>query len=632
VALRRALLALVALALIAVAGFWVYERSFAQGASSLKAASNDRLDLFASVVEARVRRLEPVPATIQLNPAVVRLLQAPGAAHALAANDYLSRLNAHLGSLAVFVLDVRGVVLASSNTALRDDSLRGEDVSYRPYYLEALAGRSTRHFAIGSGGHAGYFASHPIYDGPRVVGVAVIKIGLDALEQTWPMLGAPALVADANQVVILSSQPQWRYTSLAPLPTERRVDLQLAQTYGALRLPLFPLSVELSVNEDSQEVQGLLRGDEAKVSAALGQARSRADFMVLGRSLDGMDWRVLIFTSLAAVRHQALLDGIGGAVSVAFLLLLALYWAQRQRIERQKLGAKRQLEQANAELEQEVGRRTQELTDANTLLRKEVAEREQTEKTLRAAQNELVHAGKMAVLGQLAASITHELTQPLGGIRTLAGNAAEFMRRGNHGAAQENLSIVARLVDQMGRIIDPLKSFSRKSSSRPEAADVGRIVEQALFLFQLRLRHEQVETDNRCEPGRWIAWCDANRLEQVLVNLVGNALDAMRDAPHKTLRITAELRPEQVPPAIAIQVQDSGKGLSEADFAHLFEPFYTTKASGAGLGLGLVICRDIAAEFKGGLTAGNAPGAGACFTLTVPLWQPTMHPKVSPTP
>lgn len=627
-ALRRALVVLVALALIAAAGYGVFERSFAQGTSSLRVASNDRLDLFASVVEARVRRLEPVPATIQLNPVVVRLLQAPTAAHAQAANDYLARLNAHLGSLAVFVLDVRGVVLASSNTSRRDDSLRGEDVSYRPYYLEALAGRSTRHFAIGSGGHAGYFASHPIYDGPRVVGVAAIKIGLDALEQTWPMLGAPALVTDANQVVILSSQPQWRYTSLAPLPTERRVDLQLAQTYGALRLPLFPLSVELSVNEDSQEVQGLLRGDEARVSAALGQARGRADFMVLGRSLDGMDWRVLIFTSLATVRHQAQIDGIGGAVSVAFLFLLALYWAQRRRIERQKLAAKHQLEQANAALEQEVSRRTQELTDANALLRKEVAEREQTEITLRAAQNERVHAGKMAVLGQLAASITHELTQPLGAIRTLSGNAVEFMRRGNHSAAQENLSIVARLVDQMARIIDPLKSFSRKSTVRPEPTDVGRTVEQALFLFQLRQRHEKVDVDNRCAPGEWIAWCDANRLEQVLVNLVGNALDAMRDAPRKTLQISAELRTAHEPPLIAIEVQDTGKGLSEADLAHLFEPFYTTKASGAGLGLGLVICRDIATEFQGDLTARNVPGAGACFTLTVPLWQPALHAPV----
>lgn len=627
-ALRRALVVLVALALVAAAGYGVFERSFDQGTSNLRAASNGRLDLFASVVEARVRRLEPVPATIQLNPLVVRLLQTPTAAHAQAANDYLARLNAHLGSLAVFVLDVRGVVLASSNTALRDDSLRGEDVSYRPYYLEALAGRSTRHFAIGSGGYAGYFASHPIYDGPRVVGVAAIKIGLDALEQTWPMLGAPALVTDANQVVILSSQPQWRYTSLAPLPTERRVDLQLAQTYGALRLPRFPLSVDLSVNEDSQEVQGLLRGDEARVSAALGQAPGRADFMVLGRSLDGMDWRVLIFSSLATVRHQAQIDGIGGAVSMAFLLLLALYWAQRQRIERQKLAAKRQLEQANVALEQEVARRTQELTDANTLLRKEVAEREQTEITLRAAQNERVHAGKMAVLGQLAASITHELTQPLGAIRTLSGNATEFMRRGNHGAAQDNLSIVARLVDQMARIIDPLKSFSRKSTVRPEPTDVGRTIEQALFLFQLRQRHEKVEIDNQCPPGRWVAWCDANRLEQVLVNLVGNALDAMRDAPQKNLRITAELRAAHEPQLIAIQVQDTGKGLSEADLAHLFEPFYTTKASGAGLGLGLVICRDIAAEFQGDLTARNVPGAGACFTLTVPLCQPATHAPV----
>ncbi len=631
-ALRRALLALVALALVAASGYAVYQRSFAQGASSLKAASNGRLDLFASVVEARVRRLEPVPATIQLNPAVLRLLQAPGAAHAAAANDYLSRLNAHLGSLAVFVLDVRGVVLASSNAVQRDDSLRGEDVSYRPYFLEALAGRSTRHFAIGSGGYAGYFASHPIYDGPRVVGVAAIKIGLDALEQTWPMLGAPALVADANQVVILSSQPAWRYTSLAPLPTERRVDLQLAQTYGSLRLPLFPLKVELSVDEDTQEVQGLLHGDEAKVSAALGQARNRADFMVLGRSLDGMDWRVLIFTSLASVRHQALLDGVGGAVSVAFVILLALYWAQRQRIERQKLGAKRLLEQANAELEQEVGRRTQELTDANTLLRKEVAEREQTEKTLRAAQDGLVHAGKMAVLGQLAASITHELTQPLGAIRTLSGNAAEFLRRGNAAAAQENLSIMARLVEQMARIIDPLKSFSRKSTACPEATDAGRVVEQALFLFQLRLRHEKVEADNRCQPGQWTVWCDANRLEQVLINLIGNALDALRDAPHKRLQITAEALPAAQPPALAIHVQDSGKGLSETDLAHLFQPFYTTKASGAGLGLGLVICRDIAAEFQGELQAHNVPGGGACFTLTVPLWQASMHPKTPVTP
>ncbi len=628
--MRRALLVLLGVVLVAAAGALVYQRSFAQGERSLKAATNSRLDLFASVVEARVRRLEPVPATIQLNPAVLSLLRAPDAARERAANDYLSRLNAHLGSVAVYVLDVRGIVVASSNGSERDDSLLGEDVSYRPYYLEALAGRSTRHFAIGRGGQAGYFASHPIYDGPRVLGVAAIKIGLDALEQTWPMLAAPALVADANQVVILSSQPVWRYTSLAPLPPERRVDLQLTQTYGSMRLPIFPIDVALSVDDDTQEVRGFVSGDEARYRETLGAGGNRAGHLVLGRSLDGMDWRVLIFTSLSAVRQQALVDGVGGAVSAAFLILLALYWSQRRRIEKQKLVAKQLLEQANADLEHQVSLRTQELTDTNDQLRREVVERQQTEKTLRAAQDELVHAGKMAVLGQLAASITHELTQPLGGIRTLAGNAAEFMRRGNHAAAQDNLSIVARLVEQMARIIDPLKSFSRKSSASPGATDVGRVIEQALFLFQLRLRHDDIRVDNRCEPGRWTGWCDANRLEQVLVNLIGNAMDAMRESPERVLTLTAERQDGAGPSLIALQVRDSGKGLSETDLQRLFEPFYTTKPSGVGLGLGLAICRDLVAEFGGELQAHNHPEGGACFVLTVPVEAPDDIPKDTP--
>ncbi len=608
----------VALALMGSIGTAVYQRSFLRGMAVLKDASNTRLDLFASVVEARVRRLEPVPATIQLHPAVVRLLRDGRGASADAANDYLARLNAHLGSEAVFALDVRGVVLASSNTAVPDDSRVGSEVSYRPYFLEALSGRSTRQFAIGSGGQAGYFAAHPIYDGQHVVGVAAIKIGLAALQQTWDMLGAPALVVDANQVVILSSHAPWRYTAMGELSAERRVDLQLSRIYGALRLAPFPLNVQLSIDEDSQEMHGLLRTEGAATTDS-GLPASVAGYMVLGRSLDGMDWRVLTFTNLAPVRQQALLETLGAMLLVAVMMLMALYWGQRQRIERQKLSAKRLLEQANAELEQEVHRRTLELTQTNDALRKEVAEREHTEKTLRAAQDELVHAGKMAVLGQLAASITHELTQPLGGIRTLAGNAAEFLRRGNQDAAEQNLAHVDRLVGQMASIIDPLKSFARKSAVVARSTDVGRIVSQALFLYQLRLRHENVEVENACAVGAWWAWCDPNRLEQVLINLIGNALDALRDAPCKRLTLVADLLDTQTPRMVRIRVQDTGKGLSAEVLEHLFQPFYTTKPSGAGLGLGLVICRDIAAEFGGELHAEAAPQGGACFTLTIPL-------------
>jgi two-component system C4-dicarboxylate transport sensor histidine kinase DctB len=482
-----------------------------------------------------------------------------------------------------------------------------------------LAGRSTRHFAIGSGGQAGYFAAHPIYDGSSVVGVAAIKIGLNALEQTWAMLGAPALVTDANQVVILSSHPTWRYTALEPLTPEQQVDLQLSRTYASLRLQDFPLDVRLALDEESQEVQGFISVRKNADSITNGLTPSAAGYVVLGRALDGMDWRVLTFTNLSSVRQQALLEATGGTLVVLVVVLLCLYLVQRRRTERQKQHAKWLLEQVNADLEQEVARRTQELTDANTLLRKEVSERQLTEKNLRSAQDELVHAGKMAVLGQLAASITHELTQPLGGIRTLSGNAAEFLRRGKLESAQENLSIVTRLVGQMASIIEPLKGFARKSEATPAPTDAGRVVAQALFLFQLRMRHEQVQVDNQCPVGQWTLWCDANRLEQVLVNLVANALDALRDAPYKHLQIQAHPTLLQGKECLAIDVKDSGKGLDAKDMENLFQPFYTTKPSGAGLGLGLVICRDIAAEFGGSLQASNSAGAGACFTLTIPL-------------
>ncbi|MFY7941154.1 MAG: cache domain-containing protein, partial [Burkholderiaceae bacterium] len=181
---------------MSVAGWFVYQHSHRQGELELKNNSNAKLDLFAAVVEARIRRLEPVPATIQLNPLVVSLLRAGTAQSSAvsAVNDYLARLNAHVGSSSVFVIDVRGTVLASSNLSQPDDSRLGENLAYRPYYLEALAGRAVRYAAVGSGGQLGYFVSHPIYDGARIVGVAVVKVALDAVEESWPILAAPTVV------------------------------------------------------------------------------------------------------------------------------------------------------------------------------------------------------------------------------------------------------------------------------------------------------------------------------------------------------------------------------------------------------------------------------------------------------
>ncbi len=668
---QRVLLLLLAVAWLVAAGWLGWSLSLAQGTSTLRQEAGHRLDLFASAVEGVIKRLEPVPATIQLNPEVLALLRSPGTPeHGLAVNRYLRRLNAHLGSLAVFVLDERGQVLASSTESrpsaplanaeaqrsarsaeLGDDSRVGQDMSFRPYFLEALSGRVGRHFAIGvERGGPGYFVSHPIRDGARVVGVAAIKISLEPVAQTWALLGAPALLADTNGVVILSSQPEWRYTSLADPSPEQRVDWQLSRLYEGERIRRFPLVVRLAVDEESQVLEGVLSGGGLLAQPRAGGA-GQIGTLVLGRVLDGMDWRLMLFVDLRAVRNQAALTGLLTAVAAGFVALLGLFLNQRRRILRQKLQAQRMLQEANAELENKVARRTRALTEANVRLRKEVAEREQAEQTLRAAQNELVHAAKMAVLGQLATGITHELTQPLGAIRTLSGNASEFLRRGDLPAVEGNLSIVARLADQMGGIIQPLKGFARKSEAQPQATDVAHALGNALFLYNQRLRKEQVRLIHLAEPApgqpRVLAWCDPNRLEQVLINLIGNALDAMQEAPERVLHLSAgygELlsstqavaravaqataeqeggavpAPELMRAQVWIAVQDSGAGFSPAQRTRLFEPFFSTKEAGAGLGLGLAISRDIVRAFGGDIEAQSpAPdGRGACFTVCLP--------------
>ncbi len=613
------LMAAVAVASSAALG---YVASMRHGIAALRVESNHRLDLFTAAVEGVIRRLEHLPATIQLNRDVAGLLREPGQPQRhRAVNDYLHRLNAHLGSLSVFVADDRGIVLASSNDTHGDDSRIGADVSFRPYFLDALAGRVGAHFAIGiDGGQPGYFVSHPIRDGARILGVAAIKINLEPVNQTWSMLGAPALLSDANDVVILASDPSWRFTALAELPVERRVDLQLTRAYAGRALVGFPLALELSVDEDSQRIHGA-PARRAAVPCDLHES----GMLVFGRRLDGMDWRVMMFADRRPVHVRAIVNAAMSAAAAAFFVLLAMFVVQRRTIQRQRQLARLQLERANAELEQKVAARTRELSRANARLRREVVEREHAQANLRATHDELVQAAKMATLGQLAAGITHELTQPLGALRTLSGNAMEFLRRGQVEPTSGNLHIMASLADQMGAIIQPLKAFARKSQTQPAQVEVSRAVGNALFLHESRLRKSGVELVNGCTPGEASVWCDPNRLEQVLVNLIGNAMDAMSASARRVLTIEVAPQPDGpvgAPPCpsgwMRIDVLDTGAGFTELSRHQLFEPFFTTKPSGAGLGLGLAISRDIAREAHGTIEAASRAQGGARFSLILP--------------
>ena len=616
---HRALGLALLLAAFVIAGIAAYRISERFGMDRMRDDSSHQLDILAAAIDSEVTRHASIPSAIQLNPAVLDLLRAPADLQDIGqanANRFLQQLNDHLGGPAAFVLDVQGKVVASSDWIF-SDNLLGADLSYMPFFQTAAAGMPARHYAIDHVRHeAGYYFALPIRDETRdwkVIGVAVVKSGIREVERRWLAQEAPAVVVGSNDIVLLASPPEWRYATLrqqSPLALARISREQFAgQPVGALSL-----DIALAGAEEGVVVQlpKHLRDDVA-VPAGV------RSYLALSRNLPGTAWRIVVFSDLRPVAAQAVTHAALTLAALGCLLLGLLYLNQRRRLARGREEARALLQRANQELERKVEERTADLTDAVSRLRQEVAERRRAEQTLRAAQDELVQAAKLAVVGQMATGITHELSQPLGAIRTLSANAAEFMRRGDQATAEKNLAIVGQLSEQMGGIITPLKTFARKSPAMPAAVDVAQAVDAALFLFEQRLRKQAVTVERSIEPGVWVAWCDQNRLQQVLVNLIGNALDAMAESQSRHISFTAS---RVAGGQIALAVSDSGGGFGETALAHLFEPFFTTKQPGEGLGLGLAISRDILRDFGGDLTAAPAPGGGACFTVLLPAVKP----------
>lgn len=604
---------LVALAMLAT-GLLAYEASWRQGLAASRSNTEHKLELFNSAMEGMLNRLETVPATIQLNQEVLALLAAPQPnASTVPVNAYLAKLNAQLGSMAVYVLNTRGTVVGTSNYR-EAGSFMGEDLSFRPYFLTALAGQVGRHFAIGNTSRQpGYYLANPIRQEGRIVGVAVIKISLQPVQQLWAMLATPAVIVDEHDVIILASEPDWLYQRLAETPIEKRIELQIAQLYSESRLRLFPLGPELVNPSEATRRDGLVLSNHAF------QERLGRTLMAVPRDLRKMGWRLWSLHEVDSVRKQAVMVAMLSAVATGFVCLLWLVVQQRQRLVRQKLAAKRMLEKANSDLESKVARRTSALASANERLRKEVAERIQAEHTLREAQDELIQAAKLAAVGQMSTGITHELSQPLGAIRTLAGNSSAFLQRGDLATVGSNLALITRLTEQMGEIVQSLKGFARKAPATASRMDLSQAVNNALLLFVARLRSDHVSLHNDCQDEAIEVWGEPNRLEQVLVNLIGNALDAMKDQPHRTLHLHTEVAD---PNRIRLLIDDNGPGLPAHGADRLFEPFFTTKPRGEGLGLGLSISRDIVRSFQGELRAENLPEGGARFIIDLPSRAP----------
>ena len=603
--------------LVAAAAFITYQVSQHLWLTDLQATGRHRLDLYAASLEREIDKYAYFPATLGLERDVIDLLAAHGSGSPDKVNRYLEQLNERAGTLAIYVMDASGRVRASSNWQ-RDDSFVGEDLSFRAYFRDAMENGNGRFFGIGTTrSEPGYYLSSVLTDKGRLRGVAVIKVSLEQLEKSWSAVEAPVLVADENGVVILSSVPDWKFTALRPLDEAMRSTFDRSQQYNRRALP--PLGVsETGSLDDRARLVRIARDNPSNdpVYPVTGQ------FLIQSQALAGTPWSLNVFAHLDRADEVSTIRATVSGMTTLLLCILAVMFNERRRLLRDRLAAREALQQAHDELERKVGERTVDLSTTNRKLQEEISERVRAERTLRAAQDELIQAGKLAVIGQLSAGIVHELNQPLAALRTLSGNATRFLDRGDGVTARSNLERIGQLVDRMGQITGQLKTFARKSSGKAQAVDLRKVVHNAIALLDQRLRSTNIQVSTDFPPDAIDAFCDANRMEQVLVNLLGNALDAMSGQTDGRIEITAASDKH----TIRLTIRDHGPGLSDAALPHLFEPFFTTKAAGDGLGLGLAISTGIVNDFGGTLGGANHPDGGAVFTLEIPLATNTATP------
>ena len=545
--------------------------------------------LHAAVLRSELERHRSLPMVLAQNPDLAAVLTRPDATGAALLSRKFEILARDVRAAAIYALDAEGRTLAASNWRL-PTSFVGSSYRFRPYYYEAMRDGQATFFALGTvSGRPGLYLSRRV-DGPagQPLGVIVAKVEFDALEADWRASGEPTYVTDADGVVVITTVPAWRFRTTQPLSADLRRRLAETQTAGSTvpgPLPFNTAGTDL-VRISSDIPEGLY--------AAASDPIPDIGWQVNLLSPSGDD----ISRAVASARWL-------GAMTVA--LLAALTGILLRRRQRARAMAS-EAEQARIELERQIDLRTTELRSANDQLNHEIDERRRLETVRQDLQDELIQANKLATLGQIAAGVAHEINQPVAAIRTHADSASVQLRREDTEGALRSLANIDRLTERVGVITDELRAFSRKTRSGTVAVGVDSAIDGALLLVAGRLREKGIRLERRPAPAGLAVKAERNRLEQVVLNLLQNAIEALDGVPAPVIELGVRVKGRQA----IIQVSDNGPGVTPAVRARLFTPFTTDKPD--GLGLGLVISRDIVAGFGGELVL-DPSSSGARFSI-----------------
>lgn len=582
-------------ALVVVAGLAAQRQAERVFLDDTARRGDTTLRLAVASLQGQLDRFERLPRLIAENPLMRRLAADPDNPVLVAeSNRYLKGIATTLGASDVYLMDLGGTTRAASNFDTAT-SFVGGNFAFRPYFTEAISKGDGRFFALGTtSAKRGFYFGAPVRSVADITGVLVFKIDLDAIEETWAGGDDQIIVTDPEGIVFLSSREDWLFRPLATLTPDQKARTATTRRYANRDLDQPPLV--LAENRD-----------ERRLVTVAGQTGPRA-LMKLSLDMAGADWTVSVLLDTAPAGRQAVTVALAAMLALGLGSMAGAAVFQRRARLRERL----ELQQsARVELERRVRERTAELAAVNMRLEAEVAERIAAERDLRQAQSDLIQAGKLAALGQMSAALSHEFNQPLAATRTYADNALVLIDRDRIPEARGNIARILSLIDRMAELSRHLRNFARKPGTKPGIVALPDVVAAAAEIAGPRLRAADaaLEVDLPADLPPVVA--GPVRLEQVLVNIITNAADAVDGLPDRRIHLAARPTPE----GARITLRDHGPGVPQALHERIFDPFFSTKGVGKGLGLGLSISYNIIKDFGGDLTVADAPGGGALFVI-----------------
>lgn len=593
---RRAWLLFAGIALMFVATALTGAGLYARRAEVATLAAQGRTDanLKVALLRAVLESPRALPLLLSEDQQVHDALQSKGAVAIDVLNRKLEGLVSGTKASVLYVTGVDGFAIASSNWR-EATSFVGNDYGFRAYFSGAMQSGTAEYFALGNTSkRPGLYISRRVGNAAAPLGVVVVKMEFDQLEADWHEANRPAYVSDDHGVVLITSVPSWRFMTTAPLAGPLAATIRSSQQFGNAPLIPLPITRPEALSPDVSMVHAVTPGG------------SDAEYLRLSTLVQSTPWRLDYLVPAeapiaAAVREMRLL-ALGVVVP---LLALAGYLLWRRQSAHMRIAAE---QAARIELERRVVERTHDLSLARDRLQAEITDHRSTEAKLQVMQQELVQANRLATLGQVAAGVAHEINQPVATIRAYADNARVFLERKQTASAEENLGAIAALTERIGGITEELKVFARKGRTAAEPVELRGVIEGAVVLLRSRFAGRLDALDITLPPQTLKVMGNRLRLEQVLINLFQNALEALDGRDGARVQVSAQ----ETADGVALAVADNGPGISPAILKSLFTPFNTSKEK--GLGLGLVISQDIVADYGGRIEVASGRD-GTRFTV-----------------